>query len=456
MRLLAFISRRRGQEIRCPLIQVENAQVSPHVAAIIHSAMAITRNLRPASAIELRRALLDLRVGETKSPPNGPSAAAPSPGPTRSSPNPTVRSPEPLPPTAYPPIATMRVDAANSRPVHGARISSTENKPEPLREASFMKPALFVIGGLVFLALVILAGFAYFGRQSGAQRGDATQGGGATNANASVAAASPKSSPSPANPVEPRAGTVVRNQLGMDLVYIPAGSFMMGSANGDQNELPVHKVTINYSYYLGKYEVTQRRWEQMMGTNPSQHKDCSDCPVEEVSWDDVQAFIQRLNELNDGYKYRLPSEAEWEYACRAGTTGDYAGDLKTMAWIGEEKTHSVGQKRPNAWGLADMHGSVWEWCEDWYHETYDGAPTDGHAWVGLDRLGLVPTGGSLVEQNIRVPEGLDKNGRGRVLRGGSWNASTGRLRSAFRNASGPDFRGFGSYGLRVVAVPRTQ
>lgn len=219
-------------------------------------------------------------------------------------------------------------------------------------------------------------------------------------------------------------------------MLIPPGSFMMGSTNGE-NEKPVHEVTINYSFYMGKYEVTQAQWQSVMGNNPSHFKDCGgNCPVEQVSWDDAQNFINKLNESNDGFRYRLPAEAEWEYACRAGTTGDYAGNLNEMAWYSDNsgsKTHAVGGKQPNAWGLADMHGNVWEWCQDWYHETYYGAPSDGSAWL---------SGG---EQKYRV------------LRGGSWYDLANNTRSALRLWLAPDYRNY-YYGLgfRVVAVVRTQ
>src|SRR5262249_42225078 len=146
------------------------------------------------------------------------------------------------------------------------------------------------------------------------------------------------------------------------------------------------------------------QWQAVMGNNPSHFKDCNSCPVEQVSWDDAQKFIQRLNQLNDGYTYRLPTEAEWEYACRAGTTGDYAGELKAMAWFDEnshtgiygyQQTQQVGQKQLNPWGLADMNGNVSEWCEDWYHETYYGAPSDGGAWLsGGEQKSRVSRGGS--------------------------------------------------------------
>jgi formylglycine-generating enzyme required for sulfatase activity len=224
------------------------------------------------------------------------------------------------------------------------------------------------------------------------------------------------------------------NQTGIEFVLIPPGSFMMGSTNGDADEKPAHQVTINYSFYMGKYEVTQAQWQSVMGNNPSNFKDCANCPVEQVSWDDAQNFVNKLNESNDGFRYRLPTEAEWEYACRAGTTGDYAGNLSEMAWYSENsgsKTHAVGGKRPNAWALADMHGNVWEWCQDWYHETYHGAPTDGSAWL---------SGG---EQKYRV------------VRGGSWVYRAASMRSAFRSYGTPGLR-YGNGGFRVVASARAQ
>ena len=209
----------------------------------------------------------------------------------------------------------------------------------------------------------------------------------------------------------------------------------MGSTNGEADEKPVHQVMIKYSFYMGKYEVTQAQWQAVMGDNPSHFTDCgSNCPVEQVSWNDAQKFIQRLNQMNDGYTYRLPSEAEWEYACRAGTTGDYAGNLNEMAWYSENsgrRTHAVGQKQLNAWGLADMHGNVWEWCQDWYHETYYGAPSDGSVWL---------SGG---EQ------------KSRVLRGGSWDFNASSLRSASRLDSSFVYS-FNRFGFRLAAVVRSQ
>lgn len=174
-----------------------------------------------------------------------------------------------------------------------------------------------------------------------------------------------------------RPGAVVKDQIGMELVLIPAGTFMMGTEKQDEAK-PVHRVIISKEFYMGKYEVTQAQWQKVMGTNPSKFKG-DNLPVETVSWNDAQDFIRVLNAMNDGYIYHLPSEAEWEYACRAGTQGD--GEKEPMAWPGKMQPQLVGSKQPNAWGLYDMQGNVMEWCEDTYNEGYEGAPTDGSAWV---------------------------------------------------------------------------
>ena len=158
----------------------------------------------------------------------------------------------------------------------------------------------------------------------------------------------------------------------MEFAWIPAGEFRMGSTSSraDDDERPRTRVRISRGFYLGKYEVTQELWHAVMGTNPSHFSGCARCPVEEVSWDDAQAFVERLNGRSAGTSYRLPTEAEWEYAARAGTRGDdYAEDLDAIAWHegnSGERTHPVGQKTPNAWGLHDMLGNVNEWVQDWY------------------------------------------------------------------------------------------
>lgn len=171
-----------------------------------------------------------------------------------------------------------------------------------------------------------------------------------------------------------KAETVI---AGMEFVWIPAGEFRMGSTSSaaDDHERPRTRVRISRGFYLGKYEVTQELWQAVMGTNPSRFSGCDRCPVEEVSWHDAQAFVERLNTRSAGMSYRLPTEAEWEYAARAGTKGNsFPEALDAIAWHegnSGERTHPVGQKAPNAWGLHDMLGNVSEWVGDW-HGTYPG------------------------------------------------------------------------------------
>jgi formylglycine-generating enzyme required for sulfatase activity len=220
------------------------------------------------------------------------------------------------------------------------------------------------------------------------------------------------------------------NSIGMKFVLIPAGEFMMGSNEYD-SEKPVHNVTISKPFYLGVYPVTQREWKAVIGDNPSGFKG-DDLPVENISWHDVQEFIKKLNEKENIDKYRLPSEAEWEYAARAGTTtrysfGDDESKIGEYAWYWENsgnKTHPVGQKQSNPWGLYDMHGNVWEWVQDKYHNGYDGAPIDGSAWE-------------------------DGGGALRVARGGSWYGTARYCRSANRFDDAPGLRG-SNLGFRLL------
>ena len=180
-------------------------------------------------------------------------------------------------------------------------------------------------------------------------------------------------------PQQPAAPKTVRNSIGMEFVLIPAGTFQMGSNDSSDDEKPVHTVRLSRSFYLGKYAVTQARWEAVMGHNPSRFKGDSNRPVEQVSWDDVQEFIRRLNTKESGARYRLPTEAEWEYAARAGSTtaysfGDGVGQLGQYAWCdgnAGNTTHPVGQLQPNAWGLYDMYGNVGEWVQDRYGSVYE-------------------------------------------------------------------------------------
>lgn len=186
-------------------------------------------------------------------------------------------------------------------------------------------------------------------------------------------------------------GKPFTNSIGLAFVKIPAGAFLMGSPPGEAGqsgyESPQHKVTLTRPFYLQTTEVTQDQWKRVMGTSPAQFNGCGSCPVESVSWDDAQEFIRRINILEKTNKYRLPTEAEWEYACRAGTNTAFANGpitdtecndpkLKEMGWFCEPNPHPVARKKPNAWGLYDMHGNVWEWCQDWYYDYPDRPQTN--------------------------------------------------------------------------------
>jgi len=220
---------------------------------------------------------------------------------------------------------------------------------------------------------------------------------------------------------------------GMEFVWIPAGCFQMGSPadepERDNDEGPVHDVCLD-GFWMGKYEVTQAQWQQVMGENPSYFKGQMR-PVEQVSWDDAQKFVWKLNMPVGEEKFQLPSEAQWEYAVRAGTRtayhfGDDYGQLFYYGWFkgnADGETHSVGQLKPNAWGLYDMHGNVWEWCADWYaSDYYAGSPQD----------------------NPRGPS----TGSVRVSWGGSWNNDAARARAADRINYVPGR--YGDVGFRVV------
>ena len=237
---------------------------------------------------------------------------------------------------------------------------------------------------------------------------------------------------SPTSPVAPKPIAEVPLAVFKDcsdcpeMVVIPAGSFDMGGTGSD--EQPVHRVTLR-SFSMGKTEVAQGQWRAVMGGNPSRFSNCGDsCPVENVSWEDVKQFVSRLS-AKTGKTYRLPSEAEWEYACRAGGREEYCGggSVDSVAWhLGNsgQSTHPVAGKRPNAWGLHDMSGNVWEWTEDCWNGSYNGAPNDGSAW----------TAGSCSQ---------------RVVRGGSLLNGPQYLRAAFRFRNSAALR-INDFGFRVA------
>ena len=228
------------------------------------------------------------------------------------------------------------------------------------------------------------------------------------------------------------------NSLGMEFVLIPAGTFQMGSPTtepGRDSDETLHTVTLSQPFYLSKHEVTQAQWQAIMGSNPSHSSPCDTCPVEKVTWSEVQAFIEELNWREGVPAYRLPTEAEWEYAARAGTqtvyhSGNVEGRLELYGWCASSRTtgrmaaHPVGQKRPNGWGLYDMHGNVWEWVQDWYGDYPSGAVTD--------------------------PQG-PSSGFNRVQRGGGWG-TVGSCRAAERERSNPGNRSI-YRGFRLARTP---
>ena len=244
------------------------------------------------------------------------------------------------------------------------------------------------------------------------------------------------------------------NSIGMKLVRIEPGTFKMGSfaaEKDDRGDSRPHHVDITKAFHIGVYTVTQAEYEKVMGNNPSYFSvtgkgkdkvkglDTSKFPVECVNWKDASKFCEKFSglakEKEAGRKYRLPTEAEWEYACRAGTrtryhSGDDKEDLNNVGWYSAnsgDRTHTVGKKKPNAWGLYDMHGNVYQWCSDWYGKDY------------YDR------------SNKKDPQG-PKSGEVRIMRGGCWNVYHGFSEVSMRVYHDPDDR-IQVIGFRVVCVP---
>lgn len=241
------------------------------------------------------------------------------------------------------------------------------------------------------------------------------------------------------------------NQYRMEFVLIPEGKFKMGSADGADSEKPAHSVTISQPFYIGRYEVTQWQWRAVMATTVDEQRrkikndakslvpspmagQGDDRATYYASWQEAHTFVERLNALKDGHSYRLPSEAEWEYVCRAGSTEDRPADLNLIAQYknnSDNYVQPVGMRRPNAFQIYDMIGNVWEWCDDVFHLNYDGAPADGSAWLTNDEL------------------------HQRVKRGGSFaTRNFDYLRCAARGSELVDYRDVET-GFRVVAVPKS-
>lgn len=243
--------------------------------------------------------------------------------------------------------------------------------------------------------------------------------------------------------VEITPGKQFTNSVGMRFVYIPPGRFVMGSPPDEigRNEFEIrHEVVLSRGFFLQVTEVTQAQWQSVMGINPSEYKG-DDLPVHNVSWSDTQKFIRRLNELEGDTKYRLPSEAEWEYASRAGSQKAFSTGALTVPGLALDplldlvgwyqanagkNPHKVGARSPNAWNLYDMHGNVWEWCQDWWEGWY----------------------GKSFGNGITDPVGPAK-GRLKIYRGGSWFAGATYQRSASRMRAKPRLKSPG-IGFRVA------
>ena len=225
--------------------------------------------------------------------------------------------------------------------------------------------------------------------------------------------------------------------VALDLIWIPPGVFRMGSPFGEEGRFIAegrrHQVTLTRGFWMGKFPVTQQQWERVMGNNPS-HAKGPRLPVDQVNWNDCQTFIQALNRIlaTKDLTASLPAEAQWEYACRAGSetrfwSGDRVTDLARVAWFADnsdDQAHEVGRKPANPWGLCDMHGNVWQWCQDWLERYPPEDATD--------------------------PQG-PAAGQERILRGGAWNSEADICRAAYRFSYPPDYR-IMTAGLRVVVA----
>ncbi len=397
-----------------------NPQVPLFVSEVLSRAMNLNRNQRLESAAEMRRVLRqanqpevapqrpqtipqDRPAPDSHSQPTAETLKMTEPqvtGGTPHQPSPTMRLPVPAVPSRPPIVSTVASQPPN--------ISSKQTKSD--NNVAIIGAGVVVLGSA--LAIVLIASIALYIWRPWAKNTNLSN---SSNSSASA----PKS---------------MADRIGLDMVWIRPGSFYMGNMSNQ----PIHVVDFRQGFYIGKYEITQSQWQSVMGSNPSNFKACGgNCPVEMVSWDDVQEFIKRLNDQNGKYVYRLPSEAEWEFACRAGTTEDYYGPVNDIGWYGSNSggtTHPVGLKLPNNNALYDMSGNVWELTADLIHFNYNDAPNDGRPWV------------------------TQTTAKSHVIRGGAHFNTPEYLTSArrgWRDPEKPDFPG-DHVGFRLAATTRVQ
>jgi formylglycine-generating enzyme required for sulfatase activity len=320
------------------------------------------------------------------------------------------------------------VDESDPSPIVPATPAPQPGNTSPPKPARTRSPGLRAAILLLMVILIIAGGYGIWRNAQRTAPDPAPQ-----KVAKQETAVQKKQKPVSSGVTKPEAGSnkMTTVDLGdgvkLDLAWIPAGTFQMGSPVSEKrraiNETQ-HSVTLSRGFWVGINEVTQTQWEKVMGNNPSRFKG-PNLPVEKVSWEDCQIFIQKLNAQAPGGGFRLPTEAEWEYACRAGTSGAYAGELVAVGWYESNsgsKTHDVAGKQPNPWGLYDMHGNAREWCEDWY--------------------GVFPSG------TVTDPAGPG-SGSSRVDRGGCWLRSGGYCRSADRFGDVPSRRN-GGLGFRLA------
>ena len=426
-----------------PLVSIRqlNPKVPEAVARVIERALAVKRKFRYENVAEMREAL---RLAAADSSPSSPSENVPVGGGGSPAARPTAHAQSrgtDEAETARMPVAG-RSGVSTGPTADAGRSSRTpeaDEKDSAARARTRNLPRL--VAAVVALLVVAAVLVAYRDKLRKLAGGGESQ---------------PPVTPTTERSFQSFTENV--NGAKLEMIAIPGGTFVMGTADSDpgrhgENEEPAHGVTIR-EFYVGKYEVTQAQWRAVMGTDPGFFKG-DDLPVEQVSWKDADAFCRKLSELT-GRQYRLPTEAEWEYACRAGTAGGFYAELDSIGWFGDNsgdervdaselyrkhgedyvkvllekyghRTRPVGQKQPNGFGLYDMSGNVSEWCQDVFHGSYDGAPADGSAWLGGGDNGF------------------------RVRRGGSFLATALASRSAFRTRTNLDMR-HSTFGFRVAAT----